>query len=285
MKQAWLVVNAFLHGSSFIGMQQVLCESAQRAGIDLVVRTNADFIRADSLNKAPAAAIFLDKDLRLAKRMEQAGMRLLNSERAITICDDKTLTALVLQQAGIAQPKTILSPMSYPGVGYDGMAFLEEVAQELAFPFVVKEGRGSFGQQVYLAHDMEQLRGYVKDLGDRELLFQHFVKEASGQDLRLYVVGDQVVAAIHRQNLQGDFRANLANGSVAQAYAPTAEEAQLALSASAACGTDFAGVDILQSKDGPLVCEVNSNAHFIGLMRQTGINPADFIIDLLKEAL
>ena len=285
MKQAWLVVNAFLHSDSFVGMEKVLLDSAREAGIHLTRKTNADFIRPDSLVGAPAAALFFDKDLRLAKRMEMAGLRLLNSEAAIGVCDDKTLTTLVLEQAGIAQPKTILSPKSYPGVGYDGMAFLQEVAAQLAFPLVVKEGKGSFGQQVYLAHTMAQLKQLLSQFGDRELLFQHFVRETAGKDLRLYVVGGEVVAAIRRQNNEGDFRANLANGSTAHNYTPTAEETRLALASCAACKVDFAGVDLLQSKQGPLVCEVNSNAHFLGLMEVTGVNPARAIMRLLKEAL
>ena len=285
MKRAWLVVNAFLRGASFVAMRQALLDAAKEAGLALEVKTNADFISPDSLDGAPAAALFLDKDLRLAQRLEMAGIRLLNTERAIRICDDKTLTTLVLDQAGIPQPQTIICPKTYPGIGYGDLSFAEEVGRQLTFPLVVKEGKGSFGHQVYLAHTLAQLKQLLSHTADKEVLFQHFVREAAGQDLRLFVVGGQVVAAIRRQNLEGDFRANVANGATASPYSPTREEIDLALRACAACGTDFAGVDLLQSRQGPLVCEVNSNAHFLKLMEVTGINPAQPIMRLLKEAL
>ena len=285
MKQAWLVVNAFLHGGAFDRTEQVLLDTGKKAGIDIVTKTNADFIREDSLQDAPAAALFFDKDVRLASRMEQKGMRLFNSADAIAICDDKTLTALALSEAGLPQPRTILCPMTYPGIGYGNADFLTEVVEELGLPLVVKEGKGSFGQQVYLANSLEDLKALVLRLGPTEILFQRFIQEAAGTDLRLYVVGTEVVAAIRRINTQNDFRANLENGGIAQVYKPTREEAQLALDACAACQTDFAGVDLLQSHAGPLVCEVNSNAHFLGLMSVTGKNPAVAIMDLLRGVL
>lgn len=285
MKRTWLVVNAFLHSKSFLGMEAVLKDAARAAGLDLMVKTNADFMGRDSLVETPRAALFFDKDLRLARRMEHAGLRLFNSAQAIENCDDKTLTALVLEEAGLPQPDTLLCPLTYPGIGYGQLGFLEEVGRQLSFPLVVKEGKGSFGQQVYLVHSLEQLQELVQQLGATELLFQRFIKEAAGQDLRLYVVGNEVVAAIRRINTKGDFRANLENGATAQVYQPSRAEKELALAASRTCGTDFAGVDLLQSMEGPLVCEVNSNAHFLGLMQVTGINPAQAIVALLKEAL
>lgn len=285
MKHAWLLVNAFLQGGSFLKMERVLLDAARDAGIRLITKTNADFIRDRSLEDVPPAALFFDKDIRLAARMETRGMRLFNSADAIAVCDDKTLTALALDRAGLAQPKTILCPMTYPGIGYPDLVFLEEVIDELGLPLVVKEGRGSFGKQVYLVHSLAELNSLIQRLGATEILFQRFIQEAAGTDLRLYVVGGEVVASIRRVNTQNDFRANLENGGTAHPYTPSPEEARLALAACAACQTDFAGVDLLQSREGPLVCEVNSNAHFLGLMTATGKNPAVHIVNLLKEAL
>lgn len=282
MKQAWMVVNAFLRGGSFLRMEEVFSSAAARQGIALKVHTNADFIPADSLADAPEKALFFDKDLRLARRLEQAGVRLYNSEKAIANCDDKTLTALVLENAGLPQPETIICPMSFPAVGYPDTRFLEPVARQLSFPLVVKEGRGSFGKQVYLVHTMEELSAIVQRSAGKELLFQRFVSEAAGEDLRLYVVGQKLAAAIRRKNLAGDFRANIENGGKAFPYTPTRDEEALALAACAACGTDFAGVDLLRGKSGPMVCEVNSNAHFLGLMEVTGVKPADDIISLMR---
>lgn len=284
MDQAWLVTNAFLRAPSFLKMEEVLLFAAKRAGIGLTVRTNDAFIKPGSLDEHPAAALFFDKDIRLAQRMEAKGIRLFNSAYAIGACDDKTATTILIEKAGLPQPKTIICPMTFPGVGYAKMGFLDAVAEELGFPLVVKEGNGSFGKQVYLLRDMEQTVDMLHRIGHKPLIFQQFIRESSGQDLRVYVAGGRAIAAIHRVNSM-DFRANLELGGTAGAHTPTREEEGLAIAACAACGADFAGVDLLISRDGPLVCEVNSNAHFTGLAAATGINPADSIMELLKAAL
>lgn len=284
MMNAWMVVNAFLRGGSFMKMEEAFLDAAKRAGLKLQIKTNAQLMDDTALMDAPRKILFFDKDLRLARRLEAKGARLFNSEGAISVCDDKTLTSLALEEQGVAQPKTLICPMTYPGIGYGDMAFLEEAADLLHFPMVVKEGKGSFGQQVYLVRDMEGLQALVCRLGSTEILFQEYISETAGRDIRLYVVGNQVIASIERVNLKGDFRANLENGASARHYTPSREETALALKASRACGTDFAGIDLLQSKRGPLICEVNSNAHFLGLRSVTGIDPAESIIELMKAA-
>lgn len=283
MQTIWLVMNAFLKQQSFKKTADIFQSAAKEMGIDLVEMPNDRFLSPDSLYNHPDKALFFDKDLRLARRMEGRGMRLFNPGRAIEICDDKTLTTLVIAEKDLPQPKTILAPMTYPNIGYTNLDFLRQVAEALPFPLVVKEGKGSFGQQVYLAHNFEELVDIVKRVQTSDLLFQRFIAESAGEDLRLYVVGDEVAASMRRVNTRGDFRANIENGGTAFTYTPTKEEASLAVAAAKACGTDFAGVDILQSKDGPLVCEVNSNAHFLGLMELTGINPAKHILNLIRE--
>lgn len=285
MQPIYMVVNAFLAQKSFHKMAEVFVEAAKDQGMNLVIKGNDSFINPDSLINPPSAALFLDKDLRLAKRMEMAGIRLYNTEKAIGVCDDKTLTSLVFEEFALPQPRTILSPMTFPNIGYTNLDFLKEVMAALPFPLVVKEGKGSFGQQVYLARDEEELKAIVRGIPEGNILFQEFIRESAGHDLRLFVVGDEVVASMQRVNESGDFRANIERGGTAKAYAPTTEEKNLALLAARACGVDFAGVDLLQSKDGPLICEVNSNAHFLGLMDLTGVNPAQHIISLIKEAL
>lgn len=285
MEQAWLVVNAFLRSGTFRETENALLAAARRAGLRMRVMTNDSFIAADCLDFSPPAALFFDKDIRLAQRMEAAGMRLFNPARAIAVCDDKTATALAITEAGLPQPETILCPKTFPGVGYPDTRFLDGVINSLGFPMVVKEGHGSFGNQVYLLSDRDALLRLLNRIDDKPLLFQRFISESAGHDLRVYVVGGAVAAAIQRENRKGDFRANIEHGGTASAYAPTREEASLAVAACRACGADFAGVDLLVSDHGPLVCEVNSNAHFLGLTAATGVNPADHIVSLVKNSL
>lgn len=284
MRELWLVTNAYLNTGSFVKMAGLFESAAKEQGIRLILKPNDGFINEDSLDCNPGKALFFDKDLLLAKRMELSGMRLFNASQAIAVCDDKAKTSLVLKEKRIPQPKTLMAPMTYSNIGYSNLDFLNQVRALLPFPMVVKEAKGSFGQQVYLAHNMDKLKSIVQAVKTSEIIFQEFIKESAGTDLRLYVVGNEVVASMKRVNVRGDFRANIENGGTAMRYMPSKEEKALAVAACKACGTDFAGVDILQSNNGPLICEVNSNAHFLGLLNLTGINPALHILQLIKDA-
>ena len=115
-----------------------------------------------------------------------------------------------------------------------------------------------------------------------EILFQRFVEHSRGRDIRLQVVGDRVVGSMLRHS-ERDFRANITAGGAMEAYAPTEEEVQLALDAARAVGADFAGVDLLFGEEGPLVCEVNSNAHFKNLQDCTGVDTAREILAYIRE--
>lgn len=282
--QGYLVTNAFMRAGSFARMRDMLLEAAARQGVTLISRTNADFMRTVPQGEAQFA-LFYDKDVRLARRMEQSGLRVFNSARAIALCDDKTLTCLALQEKSVAQPDFLLCPQTFPGVGYGDMAFIKEAGDALSWPMVIKEGCGSFGQQVYLAQNAGEAQQILAAIGAKPVLLQRFIGESAGRDLRLYVVDGQVIAAIERRNHHGDFRANIENGGNAQAYQPTSDECALAVSACRALGLDFAGVDILPSRTGPLICEVNSNAHFMGLHSATGVNPADHILSYIRRTL
>lgn len=285
MKSTWMIVNAFLRKGSFARMEAAFLAAARQLDLALHIKPNDVFLSPDSLREAPPAILFMDKDLCLAKRFEMHGGRLFNHAEAIAVCDDKTLTTLAIQQAQLAQPSTIIGPMTYPNVGYPDLRFLEEAVDLLGLPLVVKEGMGSFGQQVYLARTMPQLRMTVMAISGKPLLLQRFVAETAGRDLRLYVVDGKVIAAIERINESGDFRANLESGGKALPYQPSKDEISLALAACKALQVDFAGVDLLPSNEGPLLCEINTNAHFLGLHAATGINPAEAILRMVREAL
>lgn len=282
--QGYLITNAFMRGGSFETMRNLFMDAAQKQGVMLLPRTNADFVRGVPQNEA-AFALFYDKDIRLAQRLEMQGVRVFNRASAIALCDDKTLTHLQLERANLPQPKYVLGPQTFSGVGYGDMRFVEEAGDVLGWPMVIKEGCGSFGQQVYLAHNVMEAKQLVERIGAKPMLFQQFISECAGRDERLFVVAGKVIAAIRRESRRGDFRANIENGGYPAAYQPTEEECDLAVRACVALQLDFAGVDILPSKDGPLLCEVNSNAHFAGLKQVTGVNPAEHIISYIRRTV
>jgi len=167
---------------------------------------------------------------------------------------------------------------------FSHLDFLDQV-ESLGFPMVVKEAYGSFGQQVYLVNDKKELRDLVESLSTSQLIFQEYIETSKGKDLRLQVVGDQVVAAMYRYSHR-DFRANVSAGGQMRAHTPTKEESQLAIQAVKALGGDFAGVDLLFGPEGQmLVCEVNSNAHFKNLLDCTGVHTEEKILAYIKEKI
>ena len=106
---------------------------------------------------------------------------------------------------------------------------------------------------------------------------QRFVAESCGRDVRLNVVGGKVVNAVLRKS-NGDFRSNVTLGGGMEKYSPTPQEIALAEKTCRILGADFAGVDVLQGKEGPLLCEVNSNLHFKSTFDCTGVDISKHIL-------
>lgn len=286
--RGWLVVNGFIGQNKFYEIYSWLTRASAMRGVG-ITRVEGDALlfplgRGKEF-KAPGFSppdfvLFWDKDVTLARMLELYGLRLFNSARAVELCDDKAKTHVELEKNGIPAPKTIIAPMTFEGVGYGSAGFLENVAAELGLPLVVKERFGSFGKQVYLAENMHQLGGLVRRLAPRPMVFQEYIKNA--RDIRIQVVGQKIVASMRRQPAPGDFRANISAGGSMHNYSPTADEKALALEAAKALGVDFAGVDLIIG-DRPMVCEVNSNAHFKNIYDLTGVNTAEHIIEYVLK--
>lgn len=287
----WLIVNGFLNTPKFRDLYDMFQESAKKLSVDLILKGNDEIlvdISSDNnyykdLNK-PDFVLFWDKDVKLARYFEKLGIRVFNPAKAIAICDDKSLTHLELMNSGIKMPMTMVAPMTFTNVGYTNFDFLELVKLKFKFPFVIKEVFGSFGQQVYLINDENELEKVVKQHSDSSLIFQEYIKSSKGQDVRLQVVGSEVVAAMYRYNDTGDFRANVSNGGKMKFYTPTNEQIDLAVKSCKIIGLDFAGVDLLfGQKDEPILCEINSNAHFKNITDVTGVSVSDKIIEYIVD--
>ena len=236
-----------------------------------------------TLITAADRVLFWDKDTRLALALEACGARLYNRAAAVAACDDKSETHRLLARGGVPMPKTLLSPMTYVEVTDAIEPFLTAAETALGFPMVVKECYGSFGRQVYLAQNGDDLRRFAYAMGARPFILQEFVTASSGDDTRLYLVGDTVAAAIRRHS-DTDFRANVELGGTVIPYQPTEREVALAQQCRTLLGLDFCAVDLLHDGDGnPLVCEVNSNAYMAGLIGATGVDVASRIITYIKE--
>lgn len=295
-KTAWLIVNEFLTSGKFSEINQWLLIAAGKRAIGIEIFTNAECLALiDTITmegpfhpkrSLPDFILFWDKDIRLAKYFETLGVPIFNSAQAIENCDDKRLTHILLRKTGIPMPKTILAPFTYANIGYKNLNFLLEMEQELSFPMVLKEAYGSFGEQVYLIHSHEELVAKVQEINPKPFLLQEFITLHAGSDVRLQVVGDKVVACMLRYSVTGDFRANITMGGQMEPYTPSKEQVEMALKAAHALSLDFCGVDLLfGDQEEPILCEVNSNAHFKNIYDCTGINVAEAIMDYILEHL
>ena len=284
-KKGWLVVNRTLR-KKFEEHVEAFKKSFEAEGIALEDVDNDELIYEISgghryvfeEEARPDFALFWDKDIRLAYNLE-CEIPVFNAARCIEICDDKALMHHYAALAGVDTPKTIFSPKYYKEGDIPPRAFIDLVTDRLKMPLIIKEACGSFGEGVYLARDRVEIYEIIKKISGKPYIFQEFIKESEGRDIRAYVCGGYVVGAALRENKCGDFRANVCNGSVMTPYELTKEQEAFALKAAAAVGALFAGVDILFGAAGPLLCEVNSNAHFINFLKATDI---DFSRDIAQ---
>ena len=150
-------------------------------------------------------------------------------------------------------------------------------------PFIIKLNEGTQGVGVFLAQDQSQAENFLNTFEqlDTEVMLQEFIEEAAGTDLRCFVVGGKVVASMRRESQGDDFRANISLGGKAYTVDLTEEEEDVALRASEALNLNISGVDIVRSKDGPLVIEINGAPDFTGewgLENVSGIDVAEKII-------
>jgi hypothetical protein len=152
-------------------------------------------------------------------------------------------------------------------------------------PVVIKSLEGTQGIGVVLADALRSAKSVVEAFRGAQvnILVQEFINEASGEDIRAFVVGGKVVAAMRRTGAEGEFRSSLHRGGSAKPIKITAEERSTAVRAAKAMGLNGCGVDMLRSNHGPVVMEVNSSPGLEGVEKTTGINVAGLIIDFIER--
>ena len=248
--------------------------------VETQVKTNAEIARlitADggvTVDACADFAVYLDKDKYLGRMLEKTGMRLFNCAKAVELCDDKLLTYLTLEGGGLRLAKTIPSPLCYTKDATPNENFLERVAEILGFPLVVKKSFGSFGAGVQLVHGMPELKKIAQQWLYEPHFYQQYVSDAHGRDIRIIVVGGKAIGCMQRVAQKGEFRSNIELGGVGQKIHPPTMYIETAERAAGILGLDYCGVDLLETADGPVLCEVNSNAFFEGFEVVTGIDVA-----------
>lgn len=266
MKKALIVVNAYTHSLHELNQPRRLKEEFSRLGVEAEIVRNCPRLPEYEGD----FCVYLDKDKYAARRMERH-MRLFNCAKAIEVCDDKMLTYLALE--GLPQPETIPSLLCYSEGAEYLPASIEEAEKRLGYPLVVKECFGSLGRQVYLARSREELLPLATQLQSKPHLFQKFIAESAGKDVRVIVIGGKVQAAILRHS-ETDFRSNAELGGRGEPYCLNGEGIALCEEVAKRLCLDYCGIDLLLGKEGYLVCEVNSNAFFGTFEQVTGMNIA-----------
>lgn len=222
-------------------------------------------------NNKVDVCLFWDKDIYLAKKIAQFGIKVFNNIDAIYYADDKALTAVKLDEHHVNQPAYFVFPETF---SQNVFAFYDNYRATLLalnFPLVVKHCHGSFGEQVFLAKDEEQLKNIIRREGANKLIAQSYVTKEFGVDYRVNVVGSEVLAIFKRFN-KNDFRSNINQGGDF-IYIENPALHETALKAAAAIDADFAGVDIvLDEEDEPFVIEVNSNMRTVTVNKKSKVD-------------
>ena len=277
-----VIINGFPSAEKFYAQGEKICKAIQAEGIECDLVKNGEVYAAltetgavqSSLGERYAFAVYLDKDKYLGRMLEQTGIRLFNCARAVETCDDKLLTYLALGDSGLRLARTIPAPLCYTKGATPNEEFLKNVAERLGFPLVVKKSFGSFGNGVQLVHGMPELQEIAQILLHEPHFYQEYIAASCGRDIRIIVVGGKALGCMERVARDGEFRSNIELGGVGQKIEPSKEYLLAAERAANALGLDYCGVDLLETADGPVLCEVNSNAFFEGFEQVTGIDVA-----------
>jgi ribosomal protein S6--L-glutamate ligase len=211
------------------------------------------------------------------RQFEMMGVYPLNESVAISRSRDKLRSLQLLSRRGIGLPVTGFadSPKDIPDL----------IKMVGGAPVVIKLLEGTQGIGVVLAETQKAAESVIEAFMGLKahILVQEYIKEAGGADIRCFVVGDKVVAAMKRQAHAGEFRSNLHRGGTASLIKITPEERATAVRAAKVMGLNVAGVDVLRSNHGPLVMEVNSSPGLEGIETSTGKDVAGMIIEFIAR--
>ena len=215
--------------------------------------------------------------LAVLRQFEMMGVWPLNESVAIGRSRDKLRSMQLLARAGIGLPVTAFA--------HDPKQTTEVLKLVGGAPVIIKLIEGTQGIGVVLGETESSAKSVIEAFrgANVNILVQEFIKEAEGSDIRAFVVGGKVIAAMQRQGAEGDFRSNLHRGGKASRVKITPEERSTAIRAAKTVGLNVCGVDMLRSNHGPVVMEVNSSPGLEGMERATGVDVAGALIAFLER--
>lgn len=215
--------------------------------------------------------------LAVVKHFEIQNILTVNGSRAIADSRNKMRSLQVLTGAGLMAPATVMTRST------QGLRAAVEAVKGL--PVVLKVLQGTQGLGVMLVHTPISLGSVLDTLRtlDQDVIIQQFIVEGAGRDYRVFVVGNEVIASMMRTAPQGEFRSNIHRGGEANVVEIPDEFKKAAIKAARVLGLEVAGVDLMESVQGPMIIEVNSSPGFEGIEKATGINVAGAIVKHIKK--
>lgn len=247
------------------GMPQIYYEGARLTGMDAII---------------PRIGISAtDYGAAIIRQAELMGIYTTTRSEPLLLARDKLKCLQILSAGGLDVPRTVIAgtPESVPQlIGLLGGA-----------PLVVKMLESTHGVGVVLAETKNTAISVVEAFAKlgQQVILQEFIEEADGSDVRAFVVGRKIVAAMLRKAANGEFRSNLHRGASATPVSLTKEERKIVLQATKLLGLDIAGVDLLRSRRGPLVMEVNASPGLEGIETTTGVDIAGIIVKNLEAGV
>lgn len=214
----------------------------------------------------------------IVRQFEMQGVYTPISSIAIGRSHDKLRSMQLLSRSGVGIPKTVFSRNT---TDIDDM--LDEIG---GVPIIIKLARGTHGNGVVLAETKKAAKStlqafYLGNEDGTNILLQEFIEESAGVDIRAFVVGSRVVASMKRQSLDDDFRSNIHQGGEGVKIKLTDQEEKVVIKAAKAMGLSICGVDLMRSKKGPLILEVNASPGFT-IEKYTGRNVAKAVIEYIE---
>lgn len=213
----------------------------------------------------------------VVKEFEMNNVYTTASSLGILRAQNKVRTLQIMNKAAIPIPSTLFS------VNPENIA--EQIDLLGGAPIIIKLQEGTHGSGVILAESKKSAKSIIDTMysTNTHILLQEFIKESNSEDIRAFVVGNQVVAAMKRKGLDDDFRSNIHRGGSGSKIDLTSEEEQIAIKAAQLLNLDIAGVDLIRSKRGPLLIEVNSTPGLQGIEAFTKVDIAKAIVKFLEE--
>lgn len=218
--------------------------------------------------------------LAVIRHFERLGVPVINGSEAIETVKDKLYSIQVLAENNLPVPKTMLAKFPINA---------ELIEKQIWFPVIVKTLSGSQWSWVFLSENrknFENTMDMIEKVGQgKNLIFQEFIEQSSGKDLRVFVVGGKVIGCMKRTGQEGDFRANYSRWGSIEMFETTPEIEWIAVQCAHLLWLDIAGVDLLFDGDHFKVCEVNSSPWLKGIEQATEKNIAKEILDYVRFRL